>query len=65
MMAKRILVLQYGHHGGFHLVSEKQMTEQKEVYQSMSRVALMVAEAFYDELDAFGSVNPTTGHGEP
>ncbi len=65
MMAKRILVLQHGHHGALWLTNEERLAEQHELYRKMARAALSAASAFYEELSAFDSANPTTGHGEP
>lgn len=65
MMAKRMMVLQIGHHGGLWMVEEDQGAKQHEVFRKMSRQAFSAATAFYDELTAFDAAQPTTGHGEP
>ncbi len=65
MMAKRILILQLGHHGGFWMNDEAKSDLQHEVYRKMSRQAFSAAGAFYEELTVFDSSTPTSGHGEP
>ncbi len=65
MMAKRMMVLQIGHHGGLWLIEEAEHDKQHEVFRKMSRQAFSAATAFYEELAAFDAATPTTGHGEP
>lgn len=49
MMAKRMFILQVGHHGGLWLIDESEHTSQHEAFRNMSRQALSAAEAFMAE----------------
>jgi len=53
MMAKRMFVLQVGHHGGLWQTPKEPegMAEQHEVYRHMASEALAAAEAFLGEAD--------------
>jgi hypothetical protein len=62
MMAKRILVLQHGHHGRFWETPDANLHE---VHRQMARLAFSAASAFYEELTAFDTdpTDPVTGKG--
>ncbi len=62
MMAKRMMVLQIGHHGGLWGIDDGHSAEQHEVFRKMSRQAFSAATAFYEELTVLDT-DPITGKG--
>ncbi len=64
MMAKRMMVLQIGHHGGTWSAGRNN-NELRELYRRKAQENLIAAEAFYDELTAFDTdpTDPITSKG--